>query len=72
MQGLNQLQQTVRLLHGLATGKGHTFQVMFLARPQHFLSYGINCDFSATKRMSSWVPTSNTPDFASLEKHHGA
>jgi hypothetical protein len=45
---------------------------MFLACPEHFLNYGINRDFGAMKRMASWVPTANTTDFASLEKHHGA
>jgi hypothetical protein len=62
MQALNQSQQTVRLLHGFATGEGYAFQCMFLARPQQFLSYGINLDFRAMKRMSSRVPAANTPE----------
>jgi hypothetical protein len=44
---------------------------MFLVRPQHFLRNGTNRDFSAMKRMSSRVSAPNTPDLASLEKHHG-
>jgi hypothetical protein len=72
MQALHQSQQTVRLLHGLATGKGDTFQYMFLARPQHFLSYDINRDFGAMKQMSLRVPAANTAEFATLEEHHSA
>jgi hypothetical protein len=45
---------------------------MFLARPQQFLTYGINLDFRAMKRMSSRIPAANTPDFTSLEKQHSA
>jgi hypothetical protein len=59
-QAVQQTQQAVRLLHGLTTGKGYAFQCMFLARPQQFLSYGINLDFRATKLMSSRVPTADT------------
>jgi hypothetical protein len=45
---------------------------MLMARPQHFLSYGINRDFGAMKVMGSRVPAANTAEFATLEKHHGA
>jgi hypothetical protein len=72
MQAVNQSQQTASLLHGLTTGEGDTFQCMVLACPKHFLSYVFNLDFRAVKRMSSWVPTANTPECATLKEHHGA
>jgi hypothetical protein len=72
MQAVNQFQQTVSLLHELATGRGYAFQCMFLACPQYFLSCRIKLYFSPMKRVSSRVPTTNTPEIASLGKHHGA
>jgi hypothetical protein len=60
------------LLDGLTTRKGYAFQYMFLARPQQFLGYGIIGDFGTMKRMRSLVPTADTTEIASLEKHQGA
>jgi hypothetical protein len=62
MQALNQSQQAVRLLHGLATGEGDTFQCMFLVRPPHFLNCGINRNFRAEKLMCRGVPALWTTD----------
>src|ERR1039457_132811 len=60
------------LLHGLATREGDAFQRLFLACPQNFLNYGINLDILAMKRMTVRVPTANTMEFTTLEKHHCA
>jgi hypothetical protein len=69
---VHQTEQAVRLLHGLATRKGYAFQCMFLACPQHVLSYGLNLDIPAMKMMTFRVPTANTMEFTTLEKHNSA
>jgi hypothetical protein len=71
-QAVHQTQQTVRLLHGLATGKAYAFHCMFLACPQHFLDNGINLDIPAVKKMAGRVPTASTMKFTPLEEHHRA
>src|ERR1035437_9287991 len=69
-QAVQQTQQAICLLHGLAAGEGYAFQYVFLACPKHVLSYGINCHFTATKRMGFGIPASSAMKRTALEEHH--